>query len=269
MDLRATWTLYTCEGIPLHLRPAGLGPRLAAVAIDGLLQLLALGGLLLIAGTAAQRLGALGAGPLDPFPLVSSGIAAGATLAGLAMIWGYPTLFEIAWGGQTPGKRALGLQVIAADGGEVGWQASLVRNLLRPVDLLPGPGGLGALVVLLDPAGRRIGDIAAGTLVIRLPAPPPRPDLTAAAPDRLPPTWTPRRIRSALGPALLNLTAEALARAPRMQDAARARLLHRIASLIRARLDDDEGHLSDPTLLASILVRARADQPRFTTDARG
>lgn len=85
------------------------------------------------------------------------------------LTWGYPVLFEVLRDGQTPGKRSMGLRVVREDGAPVGWQASMVRNLLRVVDALPVGYGFGVAVSLLDPAGRRLGDIVAGTLVIHAP----------------------------------------------------------------------------------------------------
>src|SRR3546814_8666375 len=66
-----------------------------------------------------------------------------------------PILIEAMFNGQTPGKRAMELRVVSADGAPVGWLASIVRNLLRAVDALPVGYGFGLVASLADPHGRR------------------------------------------------------------------------------------------------------------------
>lgn len=68
--------------------------------------------------------------------------------------------------GQTFGKRALDLRVVNHDGTPVTWLPSVVRNLLRVVDMLPGVYGVGLVSTLIDPYSRRLGDIVAGTMVV-------------------------------------------------------------------------------------------------------
>jgi len=247
------YALPTAEGVTVRLRPAGLGARLAASAVDGLVQLLLIGGLFLIGATVVQR---LGAGPTSVYQLAAGTLATLGAAAGFLIIWVYPTAFELIWEGQTPGKRAMGLQVIADDGGAVGWRASLVRNLLRPADLFPGMGGTGMLVSLIDPLGRRLGDLVAGTLVVHRPLPSPRPVLTGASPSLLPARLTPRRVRVALGPDLMRLAAETLSRQTQLDPEVRARVLSAVADRVRSQLEWPDAPLSDPTLLASVLTRA-------------
>jgi uncharacterized RDD family membrane protein YckC len=103
----------------------------------------------------------------------------GRTGQGIAMIAGfvvwvlYPILFEVLWKGATPGKRACNLAVVRADGTPVGWAASLLRNVIRFADMLPIGYLVGFATMMLDGQMRRLGDIAAGTVVIHL-APPAR-----------------------------------------------------------------------------------------------
>jgi len=91
------------------------------------------------------------------------------------VFWLYPVLFEVLDRGRTPGKRALGLRVIATNGAPVGWLASFSRNLLRVVDMLPVAYAVGLVTSLADPWGRRLGDMVAGTLVVH--AEPREPDV--------------------------------------------------------------------------------------------
>jgi hypothetical protein len=80
--------------------------------------------------------------------------------------WGYYILFEIFWNGQTPGKRWSGLRVIRNDGTPVTLSESIIRNLVRIIDLLPAAYGIGVITMFLDKKSRRLGDLAAGTLVV-------------------------------------------------------------------------------------------------------
>jgi len=97
-------------------------------------------------------------------------------LLAFAMLWGFYIFFEMAWNGQSPGKRWAGLRVIRADGTPITLTESIVRNLVRLIDFLPGYYGLGVIVMFVDGRARRLGDLAAGTLVVR-----DRPALTLAS----------------------------------------------------------------------------------------
>ncbi len=81
--------------------------------------------------------------------------------------WGYFFFFELFWEGQTPGKRMFGLRVVNLDGSPPGFVGSMVRNLLRILDWIPGTYGIGAITAMLSRRGQRLGDMAAGTVVIR------------------------------------------------------------------------------------------------------
>jgi uncharacterized RDD family membrane protein YckC len=143
--------VHTPEGVDLRLPAAGPVPRAVAWAID-----LGIRGSLLMAGTVL--FGALG------------NVGAGFYLLALFLVfWGYPIACEAMLGGQTPGKRAMDLKVVAIDGAPAGWLAVLVRNLLRVVDMLPFGYATGLVASLADPWGRRLGDLVAGTLVVHAP----------------------------------------------------------------------------------------------------
>ncbi|MDH3554438.1 MAG: RDD family protein [Deltaproteobacteria bacterium] len=79
---------------------------------------------------------------------------------------GYFLIFEALWSGQTPGKRMQKLRVIRANGQPIGWVESSIRNILRAVDMLLGFYPLGLFVMFLSSRSQRIGDYAAGTVVI-------------------------------------------------------------------------------------------------------
>ena len=82
--------------------------------------------------------------------------------------WGYFLLFELFRDGQTPGKRALRLRVLHSSGQPVSVRGSIIRNILRVVDLQPGVTGvLGGGVIMLTGRSQRLGDLAADTIVVR------------------------------------------------------------------------------------------------------
>lgn len=162
--LDTRYRVETPEGIDLTLRPAGLVVRALAFAVDLLIRAVLLGALFAL-------LSAMG----------SFGIGLGAMLLFLVNWW-YMVLFEVLNQGRSPGKALLGLRAVQDDGTPIGWSASLLRNLLRFVDLLPFGYFFGALCSLQHPAFKRLGDLAAGTLVIHVDTPPTLPSLPDADP---------------------------------------------------------------------------------------
>lgn len=81
--------------------------------------------------------------------------------------WGYFTLFEAFWNGQTPGKRIAKIRVIQRSGRAIGLFESMARNFIRYVDQLPGFYAVGMIAVFVTKQHQRLGDLAAGTLVVR------------------------------------------------------------------------------------------------------
>lgn len=179
--LDTRYQVETPEGIDLPLRPAGLMVRAIAFAIDlGIRGLIM--GVLFIVLALLGRLG-MGLGSLLLF----------------AISWWYMVLFEVLRQGRSPGKQWMGLRVVHDDGTPIGWSASLLRNLLRFVDLLPFGYFLGAISCLQHPTFKRLGDIAAGTLVVYNERPLTRPQLPEAEPRRSPVPLTLAEQRAVLG----------------------------------------------------------------------
>lgn len=148
MPLDTVLRAETPEGIALTLKPAGFVPRAQAYLLD----LAARMGLLLVLSIGAGMAGALGAA----FMMISV----------FLIEWFYPVVFELALGGATPGKRALGLQVVMENGLPVTPAASVIRNLLRAADFMPALYAAGVIAMLWRKDFRRLGDVAAGTLVV-------------------------------------------------------------------------------------------------------
>jgi len=153
--------IVTPEGVVLRRAIAGAGSRFCAAAFDGALLVLSLMAVLLCAALAAQ---------IDPTGLSGFvyGVLGG---AGVLLLISYQLGFMLMWSGQTPGKRLLGLRVVSADGWPANPAQLLMRSLILPLDVflpIPAPFGLLGLVLVTATARRqRLGDLVAGTLVLR------------------------------------------------------------------------------------------------------
>ncbi len=148
MRLDTVRQIETPEGVVLELRVAGPWTRGLALAIDQVVRSMVL---------------SVAAGPLAFLGEAGMGML---LLLAFLMEWLYPVVFELRFGGATPGKTAMGLAVVMADGTPVTPAASLLRNLLRFADLLPMGFLLGLLTMSFDRSFRRLGDLAAGTVVV-------------------------------------------------------------------------------------------------------
>jgi uncharacterized RDD family membrane protein YckC len=148
----------TPEQVPLEFMLAGIGSRFMAAFLDTLILV----GLMLLV--------AVGEGLWIAHPLFGTGsniwIQALATLLFFLVFWGYYIIFEIAWKGQTPGKRWAGIRVIKDTGRPINPFEAIARNLVRLVDYLPGFYGVGVVTMLLNSRNQRLGDLVAGTLVV-------------------------------------------------------------------------------------------------------
>lgn len=166
---QSEYIISTPENVTFGYAVAGLGSRFIAALIDAAL----IAGLLLLLnflltvfmGWGVDASIALTAAEDDP------GWAAGLVLAvyallNFAIFWGYYLVFELGWQGQTPGKRLAGIRVVRLDGGVPGFLEVAIRNLVRIVDFLPFAYALGFVVMFLSRQSRRLGDYAAGTLVV-------------------------------------------------------------------------------------------------------
>lgn len=143
----------TPEGVALNVRVAGAVPRTLAFLLDFMVRMAVLTGLSI---------------PLAFLGQTGIGIM---MIVAFLFEWFYPVYFEVWRAGATPGKRSMGLHVIHADGTTVGLPSSLLRNLMRFADFLPFAYGFGLCFMALDRDFRRLGDLAAGTLVVYREAP--------------------------------------------------------------------------------------------------
>jgi uncharacterized RDD family membrane protein YckC len=160
VELEDRITIGTPEGIELQLQLAGAASRYIARGIDLALQLMLIALLFILTLVIG---GGAGGGVIG---FIGGWAAAGFFVSVFAVFYFYNVLFEVLAQGRTPGKRATHLRVVREQGTPVDLPASLVRNLLRLIDELLF--GLPALVaILLTKHNQRLGDLAAGTLVIR------------------------------------------------------------------------------------------------------
>lgn len=158
------FSVETPESVAFAYELAGLGSRGVAFALDMLLLL-------------GIWLGEAGLAVLVWLAVVAATPAAGDTVAlwiggvtiivAFATLWAYFVIGEVARNGRTWGKSRMGLRVVRDDGSRVGALDSVIRNLLRVVDMLPGNYAIGMLCILLNAKHKRVGDMAAGTVVVR------------------------------------------------------------------------------------------------------
>jgi uncharacterized RDD family membrane protein YckC len=215
----------TPERVALSLDLAGVGARAFAWLADILCIFLLWVTALLVYSIAGDLLR-----EIQALSLVGQLLA---VLAVFLSGWGWDVAWETLGGGRTPGKRLVGIRVVRADGAPVGAPESLVRNLLRAVEVPLGYAP-GVLAVALGPRRQRLGDLVAGTLVVRER----RYDLSRYGP----PAEADRRFAALRGKAASLLSADEferlvdfLRRRPELAPQARERIGRRLAAAFAAR----------------------------------
>jgi uncharacterized RDD family membrane protein YckC len=238
--------VVTPEAVVLEFPTAGVGSRSLGLLVDlvvlGLLGI----GLVFAVGVVAVANGT---------------VAVIVALVGLFLLFfGYPALFEAFWNGQTPGKRVLGLQVITVEGGPVGLRHSAIRAIAAVIDFWLPPGGLVALTLaLLTSRCQRLGDLAAGTVVVRRPRRQSSP--VFFAPLGWAASLAPRIDGGGLRPHQYALVREFLLRAPELLPEPRAALAVDLAQRAAAAVASPVPPGVDPEqFLVAVLV---AHQQRF------
>ena len=218
-------TFETPERALLALDVAGLGGRALAYLVDLLVIFLFWVTALLVYSIAGDLLHRL--------QEMSFGAQALAVVLFFFTGWAYDVAWETAWGGQTPGKRLLGLRVVGGDGAPVSFVESLLRNVLRAIEvpLLYAPG---VLMVALTPRHQRAGDLVAGTLVVKDRA----YDLSRyAAPAPIDGRWAAlgRRAAAGLSPVDFERLSDFLRRRDEVDPAARERIALGAAAALASR----------------------------------
>jgi uncharacterized RDD family membrane protein YckC len=154
MELDDRLTISTPEGVDLTLTLAGVGSRFVSAMVDLLIQIGLIVAISLLAG-------AVGAG-------VGAGYAAALiAILSFLVVFGYDVFFEVLQSGRTPGKRLNGLRVVRSAGEPITFVPSAIRNVLRIIDFLPGGYLTGIVAILATRRNQRLGDLVAGTIVVR------------------------------------------------------------------------------------------------------
>lgn len=157
MEYEDRLTISTPEGVDLSLSLAGIGSRCAAAIVDATIQSILTIAFFVVLGLIADLADSLWVA----FAAIS--------VVSFLIVFGYDIAWEVWGGGRTPGKRVAGLRVVRSDGSAIGFRASAVRNLLRLVDFLPTVYAFGLVAILATRDNQRLGDLAAGTVVIHDP----------------------------------------------------------------------------------------------------
>jgi len=234
--------IRTGEAVEIKYELAGLGSRFLAVLVDGAAQV----AVLIVAAIAA----ALVAGSIRQLPRsanLTAWVIAAAVLFVFVVLIGWFIVFEIWWSGRTPGKRALGLRVLRDGGFPIDAGAAVIRNLVRIAEILLGFYALYAISTLISKENKRLGDFAAGTIVVR--------DRADAGPDLDAYLDSPARLATGLTESDRVLIERFLARRSALAPEARTSLASRIAQQVRPTLLASYNNLDDESLLEFLAGR--------------
>jgi uncharacterized RDD family membrane protein YckC len=157
--------IETPEQVDLRFPIAGIGSRFLALLTDSFIQGVALVVMVFVSAlifSSAKKL----PGGTAPSDTAAKWLFAGIFLFYFLLYWGYYSLFEAFWNGQTPGKRLLKIRVIKDSGRQITLFEALARNLLRIVDMMPSFYLIGVITMLCNREQKRLGDLVAGTIVV-------------------------------------------------------------------------------------------------------
>ncbi len=254
--------LFSPEGVRLELPVAGPAPRMFAYGIDAtiivaviILMVIALLATLPIGGSldhwmhqvfheASRQVTQRSKGHAASLDVLGGMLIALFVLAQFILETGYFIFWEMVTNGRSPGKMLAGLRVVRRDGLPIDLKSSVLRNILRAVDILPENYVVGLVSMLLSQSGERLGDHVAGTIVIRLDRPQAAPELELSSKDRA--LALTRDQLASLGPREIALIRATLRRVPSLSEERGAALLNEVAATMRARLEYVEPPASDP-----------------------
>ena len=237
-----TLDVRTPESIAFRYELAGLGSRFLALFVDQAIQIVVLVAIFVGIVMAAARIAPRNTGHI-PDKLAESLAIALVVAIVFTILFGYFIVFEAVWNGQTPGKRLLGLRVVRDGGYPIDFGASLIRNLIRVGEYLLGYYLLAAISALLSPENKRLGDIAAGTIVVRDARLSEPRDLARAESE---PVYAPTAYLTGDERALIKRFLE---RRDALSADRRAELAAQLAARVRERVPEDLRRLDDESLL--------------------
>ena len=262
--------LFSPEGVRLELPVAGPAPRMFAYGIDMMIvfTLIVLMIITLIAilpmgasvddwmhrafHEASRQMSERNKGQSADFGTFTGVLIALFVLAQFAVETGYFIFWEMVTNGRSPGKMAVGLRVVRRDGTGINLRSSLLRNVLRIVDMLPENYVVGLVAMLLSPSGERLGDHVAGTIVIRLDRPQAAPDIQPSA--KGPSLSLTRAQLARIGPREVQLIRATLRRVPSLSGERSHALLDEVATTMRTRLDLTDYPPPDPLVFLRDLL---------------
>jgi len=242
MRVDRTISIQTPESIRFSYDLAGLGSRFLAVSIDLLVQI-AFIGLIFWALVLAGRDAPVAKAAISEERLLESFAIAAIVAIIFTVFFGYFILLEALWDGQTPGKKALGIRVVRDGGYPMDFGSSLIRNVVRVGEMLAGFYALGAVSALLSSENKRLGDYAAGTIVVR-------DSRTLSPAEFLRPSGSLEF--SLLTPQEREIIERFAVRRDGMDADRRARMAAQIADLVRPRLSRDLQVLPDEELVTRL-----------------
>jgi uncharacterized RDD family membrane protein YckC len=235
--MTASVEIHTPEGVTFSLPLAGPVSRLFALVVDG--------AVVIAATTAVSNAASLLGGWLGEWA------AAAVVLLYFAVSMGYGIVCEWFWNGQTLGKRVAGLRVSDAQGLPLTFAQVLIRNLLRAVDSLPVFYLVGGVVCILNARMQRLGDLAAGTIVVRtreLKLPQLPPGTVTRVNSMRAYRALAARLRQKVEPSRARVALEALRRRDGLEPSARLFLFGELAAGFKALVEFPEDatlHLTD------------------------
>jgi uncharacterized RDD family membrane protein YckC len=154
------YAIDTPELVAIEMPLAGIGSRFIAILIDSVLWFAGLMVLIIVFSVLAPAFHAFNR-------LSEQWVTAIVIFVVFLFQWGYFTLFEAFWNGQTPGKKIARIRVIQRSGRAIGILESMARNFIRMVDQIPSFYAVGIVAIFVTRQNQRLGDLAAGTLVVR------------------------------------------------------------------------------------------------------
>jgi uncharacterized RDD family membrane protein YckC len=152
-------TIDTPEQIPLEFPLAGIGSRFLALALDSLIQTFGFMAVALLFTWFEPDLARI-------WPKAGVWVFAILVILWFLVFSGYFAVFETVWNGQTPGKRAVRIRVIKESGRPISVYEAIIRNVIRIIDQIPGVYAVGIISIFVSARNKRLGDFAAGTVVV-------------------------------------------------------------------------------------------------------
>lgn len=247
MTRDAGFQVRTAEHVAVSYPIAGIGHRVLAAFLDLFFIFAIVVGIVAGFFLAGER-------PSVPAQLGSALAGLFVVLTFVALPFAYYVLIETFWNGQTLGKRITGIRVLRDDGAPVGFFPILLRNVIRTIDLFPPILAIDLVVMLLSAKGQRLGDLMAGTIVVKAHLERDFRGLRTAATDRAEPSLTTR----GLSGEAQRLVREFALRETRLADGARAAVARSIAERIRPLVPEAAQHPDDVAFLRKVAASLRA-----------